>query len=195
MSVLIVLTFLYSDELLAIWDRRIATILEDRLEVFKIDPGRIKTDLRALAEVLDLPTLSFALKSPSKRPPQPSLGISMQELFQSVQNPGQLDPSLSALAPDVALQLADRDVFCHSAILRARSLFFASFFDEEVWTLRRRTGNMLTVDMKHLDWQVMEYVLSFICWGAEDLFDTLDFATSVDDVLEFVFNVMAAAVS
>jgi len=195
MSVLIALTFLYSDELLAVWDRRIATVLEDRLEAFKIDPGRIKTDLRALAEVLELPTLSFALKSPSKRPPQPSLGISMQELFQSAQTSGQLDPSLSARAPDVVLQLADRDVFCHSAILRARSLFFASFFDEEVWTIRRRNGNMLTIDMKHLDWRVMEHVLSFICWGAEDLFDTLDFATSVDEVLEFIFSVMAAAVS
>ncbi len=37
-------------------------------------------------------------------------------------------------APDVVLQLSDKEVFCYSVVLRARSVFFASFFDQDEWT-------------------------------------------------------------
>lgn len=196
-SVLILLTFLYSDNLLAIWDRRIAMILDSQLKALKIDLARINVELRALAEILDLPTLASALESPVKRAPISSLGGAMQQLFQSVQITG-LHSLLqqSVLAPDIKIQLADRDVFCHSTILRARSAFFADFFDQEDWTVKRWDVNgVITIDMKHLSWRVMEYVFRFMCWGEEDMFISLDFINSVDEVLEFMFDTIAAAVS
>lgn len=196
-SVLILLTFLYSDELLPVWDPRVSAALGKRLKDFKINPAQIKLDLRSLAELLDLPILAFALESPVKRVPPPSLGAAMQDLFQLVQTPREHVPLRSALGHDVVLQLADKDIYCHSAILRARSVFFASFFDGEVWTTKRWDVNgVIFIDMKHLDWRVMEYVLRFICCGIEEeMFHSLDFAVSVEEALDFMFDVMATAVS
>ncbi|KAF8071818.1 hypothetical protein FPV67DRAFT_1482821 [Lyophyllum atratum] len=194
-SALILLTFLYTDEVLALWDHRVATVLEQLLKAVKVNPGTVKTDLRALAELLELPTLATTLDSPVKSIPSPSLESSMRRLFTTCQDSSSHDTLDPVLAPDVILKLSDRDVYCHSAILRSRSLFFASFFDEEVWTVKRWDDHgVLAVDMKHLDWRVMDYVLRFMCCGEEEtMFESLDFADTVDEVLEFMFDVMAAA--
>ncbi|KAF5382168.1 hypothetical protein D9615_004464 [Tricholomella constricta] len=191
-SVLIFLIFLYTDEVLAPWDHRVSTVLAQAWKALKVNPVQVKADLHALADVLELPTLAATLNSPVKSAPAPSLETAMQRLFYSSQSQFAWE---SELAPDVILQLSDREVYCYSAILRARSEFFANFFDEEVWTVKRWNKNgMIQVDMKHLDWRVMDYVLRFMCFGAEDrMFDALEFAKTVDDVLEFMFDVMAAA--
>ena len=42
-----------------------------------------------------------------------------------------------ALKTDVVLQLKDRDVHCHSVVLRARSDLFRAFFGEDEWTRER----------------------------------------------------------
>ncbi|KAF8994964.1 hypothetical protein BDQ17DRAFT_1392318 [Cyathus striatus] len=198
LSVLIFMRYLYSDELLGIWDRRIYTALERELTAAKVSGAQVKVELQALARALSLPLLSAALEPPVKRNPTPSMENAMTKLFDATQNFGlNAPPSLirDPLAPDVILQLADRDVFCHSAILRSRSEFFGSFFDEEEWTRKRRDAfGMVKVDMRHLEWHVMQFVLRFLCCGADlKMFDCLDFTQSVEDVLQFMFDVMAAA--
>ncbi|KAG6862478.1 hypothetical protein C0995_000024 [Termitomyces sp. Mi166 len=192
-SVLILLTFLYTDEVLAPWDHRVAMLLPQPLKELKIDLARVKVDLRALAELLELLTLAATLDSPIKSVPSPSLEAAMQQLFSISQMGNSASPSV--LDPDVILLLADKEVYCHSTILRARSEFFADFFDEEDWTRKRWDVNaVLRVDMKHLNWRVMEYVLKFVCFGAEEkMFDSLEFANTLDQVLEFMFDVMSAA--
>jgi hypothetical protein len=211
-SVLIFLHFLYSDDLLAIWDRRASMALERQLCTLKTNPSDIKSELLTLADVLELHTLAQAMESPVKRNPVPSMAHAMEDLFKAVQNP---ISNQSILVNDVILQLADRSVMCHSVILRARSEFFADFFDEEDWTAKRQdTNGVVIVDMKHFNWHVMEHVLRFMCCGGdEEMFDALgvysksrsypvskhlsfaDFANSVDEVLDFMFDVMAAAVN
>ncbi|KAF8205776.1 hypothetical protein K438DRAFT_1918026 [Mycena galopus ATCC 62051] len=193
-TVLILLEYLYSDELLAIWDRRLAAALQQELTTHKIKPGQVKLELQALARVLELPLLAQALESPAKRVPVPSVVRDMEELFRAVQ-PGKLDAVKAPIAADVILQLADRDVYCHSTILRARSPVFASFFDEGDWTSKRWDADgTIKVNLKHLRWHVMEYVLKYMCCGRDaEIFENLEFARSVDEVLEFTFDVMAAA--
>ncbi|GLB40300.1 putative regulator of chromosome condensation (RCC1) repeat [Lyophyllum shimeji] len=194
-SVFILLTFLYTDEILAPWDHRVAAVLERPLKALKINPEQARTDLRALAELLELPTLAATLESPIKALPSPSLKSAMQRLFDSSQDPSRNKLAQSVLAPDVILQLSDRDVYCYSVILRARSSFFANFFDEEVWTVKRwDERGVLRVDMKHLNWRVMDFVLRFMCFGDEEaMFESLEFVNTVDEALEFMFDVMAAA--
>jgi inhibitor of Bruton tyrosine kinase len=171
-SVLIFLHYIYSDDLLAIWDRRVSIALEQHLRKLRIKPLTIKSELLALVTALELHHLAQAIQSPAKRIPAPSMARAMEDLFQAVQNPV---PKQSALIHDVVLQLSDKDVLCHSAVLRARSAFFADFFDGEVWTVKRRDANgVIVVDMKHLKWHVMEYVLRFVCCGGdEEMFYTL----------------------
>lgn len=211
LSVLIFLHFIYSDDLLAIWDRRVFFTLEQRLHSLRIKPPDIKSELLALARILDLHFLVQALEPPVKRIPAPSMACAVTDLFNAVQRP---ISKRSILAHDVVLQLADKDVLCHSVILRARSAFFADFFDGDDWTAKRWDAHgVVTIDMKHLKWHVMEYVLWFMCCGGDkEIFDTLgmnvcpgnisvtkmpcpvDFINSIDEVLDFMFDVMAAAV-
>ena len=94
------------------------------------------------------------------------MSMDMQCLFDAVQST--LMPRTSPLAPDVVLQLTDREVFCHSVILRATSPFFASFFDLEDWTAKRwGTDGVVRVDMRQLRWDVVQFVLRFMCCDAD----------------------------
>ncbi|KAJ7074108.1 hypothetical protein C8F01DRAFT_1075722 [Mycena amicta] len=192
MTVLILVQYLYSDDLLAIWDRRIVSALQIELTAQKVRPAQVKLELQQLARMLQLPLLDQALEAQAKRVPMPSLNRDLQALFCAAQN---LSNHKSPIAPDVVLQLADRDVHCHSVILRARSPLFTSFFDEADWTEKRWDANgVIKIDLKHLRWNVMEYVMQYmLCGGEAEMFDTLAFAESVDDILEFMFDVMAVA--
>jgi hypothetical protein len=171
-SILIFLHFLYSDDLLAVWDRRVSIALEWQLRTLKSKPSDIKSELLTLAGVLELHTLVQAMEPPVKHIPVPSMARAMEDLFKAVQNP---ISDQSILLGDVILQLADKCVMCHSVILRARSAFFADFFDEVEWTAKRRDANgIVIIDMKHLNWRVMEYVLRFMCCGGDqEMFDAL----------------------
>lgn len=172
-SILILLDYIYSDDLLAIWDSRISAVLSGQSQKMKIQPAQIKLELRSLATLLDLPFLLQALESPVKRAPVPSMVSAMERLFETAQKLDYTEQAL--LSPDVIVQLADKEIRCHSVILRARSTFFADFFDEDIWTINRWDANgMITIDMKHLTWHVMDYVLRFMCCGADaEMFDTL----------------------
>jgi hypothetical protein len=227
MTILIFFWYIYSDELLAIWDRRVggAEVVEKNLVKFEISPARVKQELQALAAVLRLPSLSAALEPPVKRAPSPSMRRDMGKVFDLVQHKdgetqgvlkAKLLPLSSPLVPDVVLELADKDVYCHSVILRARSPFFASFFGLEDWTVKRwNAEGMIRVNMRHFNWHVMQYVLRFMCCGdGIEMFHTLgthrllsssalinwsfspvDFVDSVEDLIEFMFEVLAGAVS
>ena len=202
-----------------------AEVVEKNLVKLEISPARVKQELQALAVVLHLPSLSAALEPPVKRAPSPSMRRDMSKVFELVQHrdgemQGVLEakilPLSSPLIPDVVLELADKDVYCHSVILRARSPFFASFFGLEDWTVKRwNAEGMVRVIMRHLNWHVMRFVLRFMCCGdGIEMFHTLgthlfllssalvlmggfseDFVDSVEDLIEFMFEVLAGAVS
>ncbi|KAH6915615.1 hypothetical protein BKA70DRAFT_1178804 [Coprinopsis sp. MPI-PUGE-AT-0042] len=192
LSLLILLHYLYSDEVLAIWDRRIFVALMQQTSTLKGDVTEIKADLVALADALGLKQLEEVLQAPVKRAPRPTLSADLATLLSLSQDEKQRPP---AFAPDVVLELKDWEVRTHSVILRVRSEYFASLFGEEVWT-RKRWGadGVLRVDLKHLRWHVMEYVLNFLLCGRDaEIFEVLPFTKTVEDVLEFMFEVMAAA--
>ena len=224
LTILIFFWYIYSDELLAIWDRRVggAGAVEKNLVKLEISPARVKQELQALAAALHLPSLSTALEPPVKRAPSPSMRRDMGKVFELVQHKGreaqgvlEAKPLSSPLIPDVVLELADKDVYCHSVILRARSPFFASFFVLEDWTVKRwNAEGMIRVNMRHLSWHAMQFVLRFMCCGdGIEMFHTLgthlflsssalihwsfsvDFVDSVEDLIEFMFEVLAGAVS
>ena len=226
LTILIFFWYIYCDELLAIWDRRVSgtEAVEKNLVKLEISPARVKQELQELASVLHLPSLNSALEPPVKRVPSPSMRRDMSKVFELVQHKdgetqgvieAKLLPLSSPLVPDVVLELADKDVYCHSVILRARSPFFASFFALEDWTVKRwNTEGMIRVNMRHLNWHVMQFVLRFMCCGdGIEMFHTLgthlfllssalihwifsaDFVDSVEDLIEFMFDVLAGAVS
>jgi hypothetical protein len=175
LTTLILFTYLYSDKLLAVWDWRLAGALGPQLQEMKIDTGHIKAELQALACLLDLPLLSGALSSPMKQAPAPSLVSDMARLFHISQGFWtEKQAEYSVLEPDVTLLLADKEVSCHSVVLRARSEFFANFFGDEAWTAKRRISDKkVTIYLKHMKWRVIERVIRFLYCGKEDQFQII----------------------
>jgi hypothetical protein len=190
MSILILLFYLYSDELLSIWDQRIAIALEPQLQDLKFQPAQVRLELQALALILDLPKLAEVVQSPAKRIPSPSLVLDLQRLAQMTEKQGiaqirARDLTRSPLCPDVIIQLSDRDVLCHSVVLRAGSSLFAALFDDNDWTAKRWDEyGAIKIDMRHWDWRIMQFPLRFLCSGFEteqDLFDTLGKRVQLSD--------------
>ncbi len=172
LTALIVLRYLYSEELLAIWDRRVSTAVHKELASIGVDSAQIKLELQGFARLLNLTVLSQGLEHQVKQEPVLTMPQNMQHLFNVVQSSL---PRGSPLAHDVVLQLADKEVYTHSVLLRARTSLLASFFDLEDWTVKRwGSDGTIKVNMAHLSWRVMRYVLGFLCCGSDiEMFDVL----------------------
>ncbi|KAI9440915.1 hypothetical protein H4582DRAFT_1811180 [Lactarius indigo] len=185
-SVLVLVHYLYTDALLAVGDPRLASTTAEAFSRGRVSPAQVVRELRSLARVLHLECLADALLGTVRREPSPSLNTDFGAIF---------DASMSATPPDVVLRLADRDVLSHSFVLRARSPFFEVFFADEDWTTDRwEADGTLRVNLRHLEWRSMQYVLRFMCCGEEEeMFEKLDFIETVDQLLDLLLDVMSAA--
>ncbi len=165
-SVLVLVHYLYTDALLAVGDHRLTSSTAEAFSRGRVSPAQVVRDLRSLARVLYLEYLADALLGTVRREPEPSLNADFRAIF---------DAPMSATPPDVVVQLADREVLSHSFVLRARSPFFEDFFADEDWTADRwEADGTLRVDLRHLEWRSMQYVLRFMCCGEEaEMFERL----------------------
>lgn len=111
-TLLLLLHYLYSDNLPALFDGRVFRKIHAQFPKLKLEASAIKSELCRLAEVLELHNLSSALKAFGKTLPAPSLSASTLQIYES------------SLQHDVVLQTASKDIFCHSTILRATCPFF-----------------------------------------------------------------------
>ncbi|KAF9264186.1 hypothetical protein L218DRAFT_926482 [Marasmius fiardii PR-910] len=207
LTVLVLLEYLYTDNLISAWDPRISPVgftaaqkgdkTPGILPELNVNPAlglQIKAELQVLGRLLDLPEMSRAMESVVKRPVVPTLKRDMANIYHEAQNG--LLVNAGTIKPDVVFLLADhKEVFLHSTLLRARSEFFDAFLGESLWTKDRwGTDRCLKVDLRHVRWVVMEFVLRWMCCGeTENLFGPLSLASSVDDTLEFLFAVISIA--
>lgn len=166
LTALLLMHYLYSDSILAIWDPRIHPRIRSLHPTLPLSISDIKRDLQSLAKTLDLPYLSTSLESVTRRQPTPSLA---SHLF-SIGN---------TCYADVLIQFSDHTLESHSSILRARCAFFAAFFDDPDWTAERKIAQgdtaIVEIDMRHWNWDVMQFVFRWIYAGgtAEEVFETL----------------------
>ncbi|KAI0262373.1 hypothetical protein BC834DRAFT_892147 [Gloeopeniophorella convolvens] len=187
-SVLVLVHYLYTDTLLAISDPRVVRSTSAAFSGGRLQPTQAVRELQTLASVLHLHVLEEPLRVSVRREPLLTLNAHLGAVFDA-------PASGSASPPDVVLKLADRDVRCHSAILRTRSPFFEAFFEDEAWTADRwEDDGALYVNLQHLGWRTMQYVLRFICCGEEgDMFERLESVDSGDQLLDTLFDIMYAA--
>ncbi|KAK8869660.1 hypothetical protein IAR55_000228 [Kwoniella newhampshirensis] len=188
--VLLLLQYIYSDEVTAVYDTRVARLIQEKFTSLRLPIGDIKHDLQAIATELELTPLASVLSYAAKQPlSQHTLPHDLQTFF----NKTSVVPATPKTASDVTLVLADKEVSCSSTILRARCPFFEAMFADSDWTLGRKEDGRVVVRMEHLKWTSMQLVFRFIHEGTEeDLFDYLHQET-LDDFLDFVFEVLAAA--
>lgn len=200
MTVLILLEYVYTDEVVLAWEPRVALASEAAFKKLKVRPAQLRAEMQALARALGMEELERSLSRvfPS---PAPSMAAS-------------LSGSLAALGDvaDVVLELKDREVEVHSAVLRARSPFFAAFFDDSDWTSRRTSGGVLRVSLRHLASREMDYVLRYMYSDvASEVFDGIgqcfslspessltelgaDFVKSGNELIDFYFSMLSVAV-
>lgn len=164
MVVLLLLQYIYADEVPALWDSRVARIVQTKFADLALPVGQIKADLAGLASVLSLSPLAKALESAGKTTVSRSLSADLKGYFDRT----------SGGKGDVVLCLADKQVHCSSIILRSRCPFFEAMFGDADWTASRVEQGTVTVKMEHLKWRPMKLVFKWIHEGDEDeLFDYL----------------------
>lgn len=156
MTLLLLCQYLYTDRLPAIWDRRVSSAIRVHFPDSKIDPWSVRDELQLLAssKCLHLPSLETASQAAGKCTISRSLPSDLYGLFQRAQTEDD--------AHDVVLILGDARVKAHSIILRARSPFFATFFDEECWTLERSSKGLIEVDLHQFNARPMSYLLRYL---------------------------------
>ena len=168
-TIFLLLQYIYTDEVAAIWDARVARAVSDKFPDLKLPFGTIKSDLKSLADVLDLQSLSTILNSASKVPiPTRTLSTDLLSFFSKT-----YAASPPPVSCDTTLLLADKEVSCSSVLLRSRCPFFEAMFEDRDWTANREEdGGRVVVKMEHLKWRPMKLVFKYLHGGMEDdLFD------------------------
>ncbi|KLT41743.1 RCC1/BLIP-II protein [Cutaneotrichosporon oleaginosum] len=184
---LLLLQYLYSDEMAAVWDSRVVFALQTKFPNMTLPIVDIKRDIRRFVDVLELAPLKPVLELASKT------AISTKTLPSDLATFFAQSSTPPSEVCDIVVVLADREVSVNSALLRARCPFFEAMFADRDWTLRREHDGKVIVNMEHLRWRPMRLVFRFIHEGLEDdLFDYLHQET-LDEFLDFVFEVLAAA--
>lgn len=169
--VLLLLQYIYSDDIATVWDSRVSRAMQEKFADLKLPHAQIKADLKVLADILGLKPLSIVLDSAGRTP------ISSRTLPTDVQSFFAQIHSAPSASTDVTLVLADsKEVHCSSIILRSRCPFFEAMFADSEWTASRQQGKegRVVVRMGHLKWRPMKLVFRFLHEGTEDdLFDYL----------------------
>jgi alpha-tubulin suppressor-like RCC1 family protein len=192
-SALFLLHYLYSDDLPPIWVPSIGLVIDKELKAAKIDRARIQAEMLSLAERLGLSSLAANIKASLPRQPEPTLREHMSQLFESFVDAEVAEAQHESSFSDVSLRFSDRTIPAHSVILR-RSPFFAALFQPH-WTAERWNGdNTITLDMSHMRWEVARIVLMHLYTDkGETIFDGCDEGRSLEQYMDFLAEVMAAA--
>jgi hypothetical protein len=129
----------------------------------------IKSDLKSLADTLELQPLSILLDSASKvSMPRRTLSDNLLAFFSKTYAAS--PPKASC---DTTLVLADKEVACSSILLRARCPFFEAMYEDRDWVAPRQGDEgRVVIHMEHLKWRPMKLVFKYLHGGKEDdLFD------------------------
>ena len=176
-TILVLLNYLYTDTIPAFWNPVVTNATASLLSASHVNPFTIKSQLQILARLLHLTPLVEALHSISTTSPKPTLSLDMATLFINAQetlSSARVEEFSCPTMHDVVIELADKRVACHSAILRARSPFFSAFLGDEDWTSGRWKDDILEVNLKHLEWKPMSFVFKFMYQDIEtDMFDAI----------------------
>lgn len=181
LTVLLLLEFFYTDTI-------------PILDTFSFNKAvQIRREFDQLATVLSINDL-FVTGDTNITVRVPTLGQHLWAMFNVCQNDDGSSTNRT-IGPDVFIVLLDRQVACHSTILRCRCLFFTYFFEEDAWTTNRWTHDRtITINMEHMEWRGFFYVMKWIYSGEEDaLFDNLDDIDTVQNFIDLIFEVISMA--
>lgn len=172
LAVLLFLQYIYSDEIVAIWDGRIQSRLQAGFgNMSYVETATVKRELAELAEAFQLDHLRAPLASTGKVAIPPTLASTWVSFFNASQTTG----SEAHRQCDAVLKLADKKVYVSSLLLRARCPTFDAMFDDAEFTEHRRNedGNgHIVIDLSNLKWSSLRLVLRWLHDGDDqEIFD------------------------
>ena len=185
-SVLLLLHYLYGDNILAVYDARLLHKLQATFPTIGINISAIKKELQGLASKLKLPFLAQTLESYGKTFTQPSLSEDIGRL---------LDHDVSA---DVVLETERRAFSCHSVLLRSRCPFFEAMLGDPEWYASRLHSDkaerkVVKIDMRHIRDDILYIVLRHMyCDDATPVFEEQNF-TKADEKIDFLMLTLSAS--
>ncbi|KAJ9118635.1 hypothetical protein QFC22_003855 [Naganishia vaughanmartiniae] len=172
LTVLLFLQYVYSDELVAIWDGRIQSRLQAGFgNMSYVEATTVKRELIELAESMQLDHLRGPLASTGKVTIPPTLSSTWGSFFISSQTIG----TAAHRQCDAVLKLADRKVYVSSLLLRARCPTFDAMFEDAEFTEHRRNEDghgHIVIDLSNLKWRSLKLVLRWLHDGNDaEIFD------------------------
>ncbi|KAG8945143.1 hypothetical protein FRC04_001209 [Tulasnella sp. 424] len=195
LTLLLLVQYLHTDDV-TIWDFPVSNSTKAAWQPFGVNPLGVKQDLLALSQLLNLPRFIKAVESALKMATQRQLEADMRALCLRACQPTPTSLKFHERGgSDLVLQSPGGiSVQCHSAILRVPSTFVSTLFDDPVWTFAWRTnGDVITIDLRHLEWRSMECVFRFYCDEGQDMFSDIAWVKSSNQLVELVFSRTAAA--
>lgn len=186
--ILLLCYYLYCDRVVALWERRISLTISVHYISLKLNVATIQQELITLAsqDMLNLTNLEASAQRVGLVAPHPTLVIDCARLM----------VSNTDTTHDVVLLLQDRQVHAHSIVLRARSSYFATFFDRDCWTSERAASNhgIITVDLKEFNYRPMSYLLRYLYEDVGvEAFSHLDFIQSTEQLTQFMFELISCS--
>ncbi|KAK5798283.1 hypothetical protein VI817_004574 [Penicillium citrinum] len=180
LTVMNLIFFLYTDGILDVW------------HLAKTSPAnaaryrQVRTEVMRVATQLGLPTLERAARLMVE--PQRSLKTDMAL---AINNPSFFDDA------DVIVQLKGENLKMHSQVICQRCPFFEALFHGRSggrWLASRRTSDkVVSVDLKHIDRSIFDFVLRYAYSDAEEqLFDQVRVKT-MEDLIDLLLDVMYVA--
>ncbi|RUS25383.1 LOW QUALITY PROTEIN: hypothetical protein BC938DRAFT_472250, partial [Jimgerdemannia flammicorona] len=188
-SLLLLLDYLYTDAYAYPWDPAVVVRAKKvPSNHIPLPPSILQLELKSLADIFNLPALSTSVSSSYLRVPASTLRAHLAAIAD--------DLEAYAHLADITLHLADRRVRCHEVVLVRRCPFFEAMFGiGSAWVMHRREreGEGVTVNLKHMRWEMMKVVLRHVYGDfGEEVFENVE-KESADELVDFVIEVMAAA--
>lgn len=171
LAVLAFVEYLYTDELCAFWDPVSIPQLSAIPELKTQSVDKIKSELRDLAKAFRLPALLSALQAFHMQRPTPTLTTNLMKLI--CEDGGSSEYDIYA---DTKLMFKDKQIKCHSIILKSRCPFFEAMFGRSSmpdygsmsggWLSERQKtsgeNRLIDIDVRHLRWEVASLVMQYL---------------------------------
>ncbi|KAH8916601.1 hypothetical protein BT69DRAFT_1340037 [Atractiella rhizophila] len=185
LSILLLIYYLYTDQVAAIWDYGILKQLQARNSATVVDYNIIRLELQKISKLLQLPQLELAASAPYLRTIQRTISSNFNCLFRD-----------RTIAPaDCVLKLKDGDIDVHEEVMKARCGFFALLLGDGVWTKARREGrkDKILIDVGHVSMELANLILRHIYVGeGEQIFDDIE-REKTNQFIDFMTEMLSVA--
>ncbi|TIB71205.1 hypothetical protein E3Q23_03859 [Wallemia mellicola] len=174
--------YIYTDSLLPIWDPRIEPSLRELIPHDQV--VIVRDTLKVLSKALKMSTLEPYLDRLVVRDVPKTLHNDLQERLKSGVPTG-----------DVRLNfMENKSIIVDSVLLKSRIGFFSAMFNDNIWTIDRRSGNeLIDIDLSNMRLEIFTYITKYIYGHTESTVFADVAAGHAKEYIDIIFEVLQYA--